>query len=66
MGAFEGYITIATYNQAYVDFLYDVKTAQVAENFMRMTEYGPYDLRSTKELKNFLCDVVILMGNDAL
>ena len=66
MGAYEGYITIASYDQAYVDFLYGADTPKGTQGFMKMHEYGPYDLQNQKAFRSFLCCVVALMENDAL
>ena len=66
MGGWEGYITIARYNQAYVDFLYGAEIVQEAQSFMKMQEYGPFNLTRKNQLKMFLCNVIVLMGNDAL
>ena len=40
MGAFQGFITIATYNQEYVDFLYGIDTLPVtSSSLMKMHEH---------------------------
>ena len=66
MGAYQGYITIATYDQVYVDFLYGISTPKGSQGFLNMHEYGPYDLQTREGLESFLCGVVVLMENDAL
>ena len=65
MGGYEGYITVATYEKNYVDFLYD-EPAKGAPSFMLMQEYGPFDLRSCcssayDDLDAFLKAIAILM-----
>ena len=66
MNAYEGFITVATYDQGYVDFLYD-EPAPNSLSFMTMHEYGPFDLRVCKDmeyygLESFLIAVAVLMG----
>ena len=66
MSGHQGYITVATYDRRYVDFLYDEpQTGNLS--FMLMEEYGPFDLRrcSPQEddgLDAFLKAIAILMG----
>ena len=65
MDAYEGYITVATYDKPYVDFLYDDLLSEKT-SFMVMHEYGPFDLRICKitevhGLESFLKAVAVLM-----
>ena len=65
MDGYEGYITIATYDKPYVDFLYDDLLSEKT-SFMVMHEYGPFDLRICKTtevhgLESFLKAVAVLM-----
>ena len=39
------YINIATYDQGYLDFLSGSPPSGSDDDFMTMTEYGPFDLR---------------------
>ena len=57
----QGFITIATYNQAYVDFLGGADGNSAAQAFLRMYEYGPYDLQRKDQLRAFLCKIIVLM-----
>lgn len=65
MGGYQGYITIATYDKAYVDFLYD-EPPDGTTSFMTMQEYGPFDLRRCRPkddacLESFLKAIAVLM-----
>ena len=62
MGGYEGYISIASYDDGYVNFLNDVSTADF-KGFMTMTEYGPFDLQVFNQLRQFLVYIAILMTN---
>ena len=68
MGAFQAFITIATYSQRYIEFLRDGIPANISpeeDTFMTMEEYGPFDLRVYKGgLNLFLQYVSVLMLND--
>lgn len=57
------YINIATYDRQYVKFLSGSQTAGVDDTFMKMVEYGPFDLRvwSGEGLEMFLTHVGALM-----
>lgn len=66
MEAHEGFITIATYSQAYVDFLYGTDIPPAQSSLMKMHDYGPYKLRIKKDMKAFLCDIMVLMTNENL
>ena len=66
MEAYQGFITIATYNQAYVNFLYRTNILPAQSSLMKMTPYGPYDLRRKEEMKSFLCDIMVLITNENL
>ena len=66
MGGYEGYITVATYEKKYVDFLYD-EPQKGPPSFMLMQEYGPFDLRICSSnlddgLDAFFKAIAILMG----
>lgn len=66
MGGHQGYITVATYDKRYVDFLYDEPQSGNL-SFMLMEEYGPFDLRRCPSkgddgLDAFLKAIAILMG----
>ena len=66
MGGYKGYITVATYEKNYIDFLYD-EPQKGAPSFMLMQEYGPFDLRSCSStaddgLDAFLKAIAIFMG----
>ncbi|KAL9099370.1 MAG: hypothetical protein Q9163_005118 [Psora crenata] len=60
MGGYEGYITLASYDSAYVDFL---NNAEEVTNsvFMRMTEYGPFNLAQYAQLEKFLVVIAVLI-----
>ena len=65
MGGYEAYITVATYEKSYVDFLYD-EPQKGAPSFMLMQEYGPFDLRICSSsaddgLEAFLRAIAIFM-----
>lgn len=65
MNRHEGYITSATYDKDYVDFLYD-EPSPTNNSFMVMREYGPFDLRISKNteyygLESFLKAIAVLM-----
>ena len=66
MGGYEGYITVATYEKNYVDFLYD-EPQKGEPSFMLMQEYGPFDLRICSSsaddgLDAFLKAIATFMG----
>ena len=63
MGGYEGYITIASYDEQYVDFLSDKVPAAGYDSFMTMTEYGPFDLRRFPSLERFLIYIAVLIEN---
>ena len=66
MGGHQGYITVATYDRRYVDFLYDEpQTGNLS--FMLKEEFGPFDLRRCSPkgddgLDAFLKAIAIFMG----
>ncbi|KAL9124457.1 MAG: hypothetical protein Q9217_006209 [Psora testacea] len=68
MGAFQAFITIATYSQKYVQFLSNgipESAPQDEQTFMTMEEYGPFDLRSYDDgLGLFLLYAGVLIRND--
>ena len=66
MGAYQGYIIITIYDHACVDFLDSNSVPKGSQGFLKMHEYGPYDLQTREGLERFLCGVVVLMENDAL
>ena len=66
MSGYEGYITIAAYDQGYLDFLHDEPPPNNT-SFMIMHEYGPFDLRTFADsendgLESFLKAIAVPMG----
>ena len=63
MNSHEAFITIATYDQGYIDFLHDEPSSN---SFMLMHEYGPFDIRpclnhENHGLQSFLTAIAVLM-----
>lgn len=66
MVSLDGYwahINIATYDRQYLDFLSGIQPPTDSDAFLKMLEYGPFDLRvwSGDGLKSFLTYVGALM-----
>ncbi|MCJ1456284.1 hypothetical protein MMC28_006644 [Mycoblastus sanguinarius] len=59
------FITIAIYDKHYVDYLKG-RASKKYNGFMKMKEYGPFDLQKLKDLDRFLTCFAILVENKNL